>query len=372
MRTQPTQVRIAFGDDPTSQMHITWQTQEPIESPGVEYGTTPRLGTRLSTNRRTYPYETGVIHHALLRDLKPDTRYYYKVGSEKEGFSKVYAFQTAPARPRDFLFTAFADHGTTPQSVRNTQNVLAHRPLFHFIAGDLSYANGRQPIWDLYLTQLETLAAQIPTMVCFGNHENERIGDQRIGYIAAQTRFPMPNDPHYYYTFRIGNAQFVAFNSNEPNDQEQLRWLERTLTDIRRDSSVRWLIVFMHHPPYGSTERRGNNERVIRTFVPLMDRYRVDLVISGHDHLYERMYPMRGSEATLKEGNRYPQGKGTVYVTCGGGGASLYTLMPNPTPWTAKRERTYCYLKVKVPVRGTLTVEAFRGDNSPLDRFEIG
>lgn len=371
MQAQPSQLRIAYGADPCTQIRLTWQVAMPTESPQVEYGTTPQLGMRALAQRRTYSHETGVIYSALLTNLQPNTRYYYRVGSPQGGFSRAYTFHTPRRGPHDFVFTAFADHGTTPFSVRNTRNVLAHNPTFHFIAGDLSYANGRQPVWDLYERQLEVLTARVPTMVCLGNHENERVGNKRIGYRAALARFPMPDPDRYFYQFHLGNAFFVAFNSNEPDDTEQLRWLERTLQDAQRNRIYRWRIAFMHHPPYSSTARRGNNARIIQTFVPLLERYQVDLVIMGHNHNYERFYPMRGGQAVVRSGTRYPQGKGVVYVICGGGGVSLYDLMPKPTPTTAKRERTYCYLKVRVPASGALQVEAYRIDNSLIDRFEI-
>ncbi|MEN3001382.1 MAG: metallophosphoesterase family protein [Armatimonadota bacterium] len=371
MNTKPMQLRLAFGADPLTQMSITWQTRHPVDSPVVEYGETPHLGKRVYAERVSYPYETGIIYRALLTDLQPGQRYYYRVGSPQGGFSRAYAFRMPQAGLHDFVFTAFADHGTTRYSVQNSRNVLRHNPTFHFIAGDLSYANGRQPIWDTYLEQLEVLAARIPVMVCFGNHENERIGEQRIGYIAAETRFAMPNRGQYY-AFTIGHARFVAFNSNERDDEAQYAWLERTLQQARADRAIRWLIVFAHHPLYGSTRRRGNNPAMIRRFQPLFDRHRVDLVIHGHDHVYERMYPMRNNRAVIRSGNRYRQGAGVVYVTCGGGGVSLYDLMPEPTPWTAMREKTYCYLKVHVPARGALRVEAYRVDNSLIEAFEIG
>lgn len=370
MSTEPRQLRIAFGADPLTQMSITWQTRQPVQSPVVEYGETPNLGKRVSAVRVSYPYETGAIYRALLSDLKPGQRYYYRVGSADGGYSRAYDFRMPRAGLHDFVFTAFADHGTTRYSVRNTRNVLAHNPTFHFIAGDLSYADGRQAVWDTYLEQLEVLAARIPVMVCFGNHENERIGEQRIGYVAAETRFAMPNRGQYY-EFTLSNARFVAFNSNERENEQQYAWLERALQRARADRTIRWLIVFTHHPLYGSTRRRGNNQAMIRRFQPLFDRYRVDLVIHGHDHVYERMYPMRNNAAVVNSGTRYKQGAGVVYVTCGGGGVSLYDLMPEPTPWTATREKTYCYLKVRVPARGALRVEAYRVDNSLIEAFEI-
>ncbi|MDW8052872.1 MAG: metallophosphoesterase family protein [Armatimonadota bacterium] len=370
MRTEPKQLRLAFGADPCTQMSITWQTQQPVESPVVEYGETPNLGKQVPAERVSYPYETGIIYRALMSNLQPRQRYYYRVGCERGGFSRAYSFCTPRSDLHDFIFTAFADHGTTRFSVQNSRNVAALNPTFHFIAGDLSYADGRQTVWDKYLEQLEVLAARIPVMVSFGNHENERIGEQRIGYIAAETRFAMPNKGQYY-DFTISNAHFVAFNSNEREDDAQYQWLQRALQRARSDRAIRWLIVFAHHPLYGSTRRRGNNEAMIRRFQPLFDRYRVDLVIHGHDHVYERMYPMREGKAVVKSGSRYRQGAGVVYVTCGGGGASLYDLMPEPTPWTAWREKTYCYLKVRVGARDALRVEAYRVDNSLIEAFEI-
>ncbi|GIV08778.1 MAG: hypothetical protein KatS3mg019_0869 [Fimbriimonadales bacterium] len=371
MGTEPKQLRLAFGANPTTQMSITWQTEQPLQDPIVEYGETPNLGSRVAAQRVTYPYETGVIYRAMLSDLKPGQRYYYRAGSAQGGFSRAHAFRTARSGLHDFTFTAFADHGTTRFSVQNSRNVAALNPLFHFIVGDTSYANGRQPVWDTYLEQLEVLAARVPVMVCFGNHENERIGEQRIGYIAAETRFAMPNKGQYY-EFTISNARFIAFNSNERENESQYQWVERALQRARAERAIRWLIVVAHHPLYGSTQRRGNNSSMIRRFQPLFDRYRVDLVIHGHDHVYERMYPMRGGKTVVNSGNRYRQGAGVVYVTCGGGGVSLYDLAPEPTPWTATRERTYCYLKVSVPVRGAMRVEAYRVDSTPIEAFEIG
>ncbi len=260
MSTEPKQLRLAFGADVHTQMSITWQTQQPVENPVVEFGETPALGKRASAERVSYPYETGIIYRAVMRDLTPSGRYYYRVGCARGGFSRAYTFRTPPRGLHDFTFTAFADHGTTRFSVQNSRNVAVRNPTFHFIAGDLSYANGRQPVWDTYLEQLEVLAARVPVMVCFGNHENERLGERHIGYIAAETRFAMPNRGQYY-AFTLSNARFVAFNSNERKSEAQYRWLERTLQEARRDPAVRWLIVFAHHPLYGSTQRRGNNER---------------------------------------------------------------------------------------------------------------
>lgn len=370
----PTQVRIAYGDDPRTSVRIVWQTQEPMKAAVVEYGVGGKMDKRATAQRATYPYETGVIYEATLKGLKPGTTYRYRVGNSEDGFSTVASFRTAPAKPGDFVFTAFGDHGVTDAARQNVENILAIKPSFHLLLGDISYANGNQPVWDRYFEQIEPLARTIPIMATLGNHENEKIktpeGNKRIGYIAYLTRFALPGaETHYFFDY--GAARFVAFNSDDYKNPEQLAWLDKTLSAARKDPKVRWLIVFQHHPLYGSTHNRGNNKGLIAAVEPLFDKYKVDLVLAGHDHTYERNYPLRNSRAVSNSPNRYTQGQGTIYLTCGGGGKSLYNLEPNRPAICAIRESTYCYLRVHVPAQGPLRVEACRLDGSPLDRFEI-
>ncbi|HZP81230.1 MAG TPA: metallophosphoesterase family protein [Chthonomonadaceae bacterium] len=372
LATRPTQVRIAYGDDPRHSVRIVWQTQAATATEVVEYGTSESLGQIARGKRASYAYETGVLHEAALTSLEPGTTYHYRVGDFAGGYSRIYSFRTAPDKPEDFTFTAFGDHGVTEAAARNVENVLREKPAFHLLLGDISYANGDQPVWDAYFTQIEPMACRIPVMPTLGNHENERIGPERkrIGYVSYLARFALPG-AETHYTFDYGAARFVAFNSDDVENKEQLAWLDKTLATARQDRKVRWLIVYQHHPLFGSTQRRGDNQALIAALQPLYDKYQVDLVLQGHDHVYERQYPLRNSQAVSASLQVYPQGQGTVYVICGGGGKSLYQFTPEKPALCAVREQTYCYLKVHVPQKGALVVEARRLDGSRIERFEI-
>lgn len=370
-QTLPTQLRIAFGDDPKTSMSVVWQTEQATRASVVQLGTSPNaLKQTVMGKRATYAQETGVIHEVLLTGLKSDTQYYYRVGDPEGGWSEVHSFRTAPARVKDFVFTAFGDHGVTRASMDNLNNILRIRPAFHLLLGDISYANGRQLIWDVYLKMVEPLTRTIPYMLVLGNHENERFEGERIGYVATLSRFAMPGK-EAYYTFDYCGVRFIAFNSDDYRNPEQLEWLEETLKSARADKSVRWIVVFHHHPPYGSVRNRLNNAGLIQTVVPLYDKYQVDLVLNGHDHVYERMYPLRDSKIANSSLTEYRKGEGTVYVTCGGGGQSLYDFVPDKPELTAIRERVYCYLRVLVPARGALTIEAYRSDGTLIEKFRI-
>lgn len=368
---KPTQLHLSWTEDPRTSMAVMWQTAEPTATATVEYGPSDKLGETVTGKRVTYAFETGIIHEATMRGLKAGTRYYYRVGDAQGGFSPVYSFQTAPAQVEEFTFTAFGDHGTSDFSRRNIAHIASEQPAFHLLLGDYSYANGNQPVWDQWLEQNEPMTRTLPLMAALGNHENETINGTKVGYVAALARLAMPA-PETWYTFDYAGARFIAFNSDDHRNPEQMKWLESTLKAARQDAGVRWLIMYMHHPLYSSNVRRPDDAPRIESLRKILDDYRVDLVLCGHNHNYERFFPLRGDKPQSKEKSKYRKGEGVLFVTSGGGGKSLYEFDPVQPPITVYRESVPHFLRVRVPARGPLVVEAVRtADRTVLDRFEI-
>jgi predicted MPP superfamily phosphohydrolase len=367
----PAQMHLSWSEDPRTTMTVMWQTTAPTATSTVEYGLTEKLGESAGGRRVTYPYETGVIHEATIHGLKPGTRYFYRVGDARDGFSPVYGFRTAPGKVEDFTFTAFGDHGTSEFSRQNVEHVAREQPAFHLLLGDFSYANGKQPVWDEWLNLCEPMTRALPMMVALGNHENEKIGDLKIGYVSALARLAMPA-PETWYTFDYAGVRFVSFNSDDHRNPEQMKWLESTLKAARQDAGVRWLILFMHHPLYSSNVRRPDDAPRIDSLRKILDDYHVDLVLCGHNHNYERFYPLRADKPQSQERGKYHKGEGVVFVTSGGGGKSLYEFVPIQPPVTVYRESVPHYLRVRIPASGPLVVDAVRTrDRSVLDHFEV-
>jgi hypothetical protein len=108
-----------------------------------------------------------------------------------------------------------------------------------------------------------------------------------------------------YYTFKPRNGiRFFALDSNYL-DRPQLEWLEKEL----KASGSDWKICFFHHPLYSSGEKHGPSLELRAILEPLLIKYGVNLVLSGHEHFYERIKPQRdiyyfilGSSAKLREG----------------------------------------------------------------------
>jgi len=122
--------------------------------------------------------------------------------------------------------------------------------------------------------------------------------DRGVTFYASLGNHDLPNNRFYapwnmrgerYYTFTRGGVRFFALDTNLL-DRQQLAWFERTLAS----SSERWKICFFHHPLYSSGAEHGSAVELRPVLEPLFSRYGVDVVFSGHDHIYERIRPQRG------------------------------------------------------------------------------
>lgn len=92
-----------------------------------------------------------------------------------------------------------------------------------------------------------------------------------------------------FWARRFGDVLLVGLDSNEPGDEAQLAWLDQTLAS----TDAPWRIVALHHPPY-SAGYQGSDLRARRAFTPLFERHGVQLVLSGHEHDYQRSVPIDG------------------------------------------------------------------------------
>ncbi|MGW3096596.1 purple acid phosphatase family protein [Streptomyces sp. NPDC001102] len=358
---------LAFGADPKTQMRVSWQVPLAVRGPYVRLGVRPDdLGRRVPAEVRGLhtPGVTGVrpalqqyYLHAALDGLLPGTTYYY--GAGHEGFdpaapahrSTIASFRTAPAAPERFVFTAFGDQGVSQAADANDHLVLRRKPAFHLHAGDICYAdtNGRgstsdgydPAYWDLFLKQNEPVARSVPWMVTTGNHDMEAWYSPD-GYGGQLARFSLPDsgfDPRHSpgaYTFTYGNVGFVALDANDVSYEipanlghsggRQTKWLDERLGALRAAKGVDFVVVFFHHCAY-STSTHASDGGVRAEWLPLFARHQVDLVINGHNHVYERTDAVRGGavgRAVPVGASTDPTRDGTVYVTAGGGGRDLY------------------------------------------------
>ncbi|WP_406442158.1 metallophosphoesterase family protein [Streptomyces sp. NBC_01613] len=358
---------LSFGADPKTQMRVSWQVPLAVRKPYLRVGLKPDdLGRKIGAEVRDLhtPGVTGVRSaleqyylHAALDGLRPGTTYYYGVGHE--GFdpasaahrSTIGSFRTAPTAPRSFVFTAFGDQGVSQAAAANDHVILRQKPAFHLHAGDICYADtngqgkksdGYDPaFWDLFLKQNESVAKSVPWMVTTGNHDMEAwyspdgYGGQLARWSLPDSGFDARTAPGVY-AFTYGNVAFVALDANDVSyeipanfgytDGKQTKWLDRKLAELRAAKSVDFIVVFFHHCAY-STSAHASDGGVRAEWLPLFAKHQVDLVINGHNHVYERTDAIKDGEVGRPVpigASTDPTRDGIVYVTAGGGGRDLY------------------------------------------------
>ena len=122
--------------------------------------------------------------------------------------------------------------------------------------------------------------------------------DNKVKFYAALGNHDLALQANYehfnmngkeYYRFKKGNVAFYALNSNYM-DPKQIKWLEDQLA---LDTSE-WKIFFMHHAPYSSAKSHGSDEELRKVVEPIFIKHGVNLVLTGHDHVYERIKPQNG------------------------------------------------------------------------------
>ena len=122
--------------------------------------------------------------------------------------------------------------------------------------------------------------------------------DSKVKFYASLGNHDLPLQVNYenfnmngkeYYRFKKGNVAFYALNSNYM-DTKQVKWLE---DELSRDTSE-WKVCFFHHPPYSSAKKHGSDSQLRDVVEPIFVKYGVNVVLTGHDHIYERIKPQKG------------------------------------------------------------------------------
>ena len=182
--TIPEQLHLALTKTPTT-MSVGWTTLNNTATHTVQYGLSPTALNQTSVVggiSRTYDHFgwLGHLHNVFMENLKPNgTRYYYRVGDEKGGWSKVWSFKTlhtdAGSKKHPLVIASVGDMGYGPNSDPTVKRIamLVDDDEIDLVIhnGDISYADGEYAHWDVFMRKVETISARVPYQVSPGNHE---------------------------------------------------------------------------------------------------------------------------------------------------------------------------------------------------------
>ncbi|MFN8626002.1 MAG: metallophosphoesterase family protein [Candidatus Binatia bacterium] len=358
---------------------IMWETSQPATSK-VRYGLerlTPMGDTFMVEVNYTENAGTDTptkLHAVSLNGLEPHIVYHYRIVSRlpsgEETTSEDAVFRVAPDASTPFSFVVYGDsrHPATSDGAWDThakvaQAIHAARPDLVLHTGDLTLDGRQHKRWlTEFFAPAKSLFSDTPLYATMGNHE----ANAHWFYDF----FSLP-PPENYYSFDYGNTHFIVLDSYANvkgvadfgvigKDSAEYRWLVNDL----KSSKAKWKIVTLHHPIYDSSFQSDPGSLQLRQLLsPLFEQYGVDLVFNGHDHLYERSYPMRAGKVDLKHG--------IPYITSGGGGAELHQFLQRKKAEfvvTGQVVPHYCVVAV---ANGLLEMKVFDLDGRLIDSLTL-
>ncbi len=377
----PIRIHLSWEGDPRSEITVMWETERAADSV-VEYGPDGNLGSSAQGESSRPSWANGYIHQVRLSDLEPDTGYHYRCGSS-DGWSGTFTFLTAPDRPEDFSFIVLGDSrnpGYYNSDLSGWEMVMQAMQddmrenddgykFIHFL-GDNIYDPNQQYVWEKWFDKLSIVSRDIVFMESIGNHEYDYDTSEPVPNYFGQFAFP---GNELWYSYDYGNAHIISLDTD--NDflpgSPQYEWLVDDLEEVSQDDSLKWNIVMFHRPPFTSGGK-GNLD-VQEHLCPLFDQYDVDLVLSGHMHIYERFYPLNqyGEIADTNQAH-YEDPSVPIYIVDGCAGAPQYSATPRD--WTAYMENEYGYSRISINLNGTLHFEHVQvksGQRTVVDGFYI-
>jgi len=313
---------------PTNSININWNTKDK-ESTIVAYGLTCSLEDTAKIR------DVRNFHHIRLTNLLPATEYFYRVLPDGD----LKSFKTFPVHTDTFSFIAFGDtrsDSAAHQSVVNRIAKYAFDLILH--SGDLVNRGDDAIDWRTFFNIEDTLLQSKHFLATIGNHEHP--------YWAYDTLFSLPG-AEYFYSLNYGNAHFIMLNTEMDLYVPQKNWLINDLITARSDTSIDWIFVNLHRPPYSSGSH-GSAQDVKKAYCSILSEYGVDIVFCGHDHSYERTSKIDG----------------VVYIVTAGGGAPLYEV--DKSDWTVKSKSIHHFCLVKIMGR-KLILKAIAADGKIFD-----
>lgn len=377
----PRGVHTSFTDDPTSTVTLTWFTDGLVD-PGsvVEYGEGRPFDNWTTGSAQRLPFIDALVHRATIAGLSPGQTVSYRVGGDS-GFSDVHDVTIGDGSD-EFRFTFVGDQGVEESALDTRDLALELDPDLHLVVGDISYADGDSPVWDLYFGQQEPVMASVPTMNQVGNHEFKDGADATDYKVRHSHPDSGAVDERHCYSFRYGNVHFSGIDNSgsvlsEGRFGDVLRWVENDLAQARlarARGDVEYIVPFFHHPIYTNQSKRSTNPLLQILLEPALHRHDVDLAIVGHDHIYERSFPMVYGIPTTAVRSPYTATRvGFVQLQNGIGGKSLRRVRPEHqrARWSAVADDD-AFAVTSLDVDGGFgieaeTIEAESGDI--IDRF---
>lgn len=399
------QVKLTFRGDPGTSLVVSWRdgadaaagrlqvvpaSEASFSSCGAPGGPCREVSARRavvgSSDGPSYAF-----YQAQVENLQPGTAYRYRA-VDGGAPSPEYSFATAAGGEAPFTASFVGEvhvgDGAQPGSpvpawVPVSEQIRAAGSAFTLSAGDNVNTGASESEWERLFDPTPRFFGEVPFMTAVGNHETYGSFSDGIPQQTFFARFPQPtNGPDQNgrsYSFDYNGVHFAVLEANPTTKlarfQAEVRWLEGDLAAAA--GRTRFQVVVTHSPPLHSKTSRVRptyeNPEFRELLVPVMDRYGVEMVVSGHDKHYVRSYPLNGRPRPRSTPSVGPKvvapGKGTTYAELTSTGQYYADFLPQD--WMEKAvPRTAAFLRVDF-AGDSLRAQAVQPDGTVIDTFTI-
>jgi hypothetical protein len=338
INTQATISQIRWGTtgDPLNGLTVTWSNTGTKDSIKWGYTTSYEKGKFVSTSRTGYTSGTLFFKYTFPTVTGSSTIYYALYDSKAKTWGSQMTFKTAPlASANNFSFCAMGDCRDVPSELTKVSNLgSAQNPSFCLFNGDLTVDGNSASEYNTFFTAAANYLQNNLNLQAEGNHD---YADESM--FSNLWDLPTTHGQNLYYAVTYANSIFITINANtfysNGSDATQLAWLDSTLAAAQANKNITWKVVSLHYAFFTDGEHNGDMNAFRSTIWAAFDKYGVDLVLNGHDHNYQRTYPVNLSVSSTAPVAKYGSGpgEGRMEITFGGAGASLYSSLSTADKW---------------------------------------
>ncbi|SIN73462.1 purple acid phosphatase family protein [Algoriphagus halophilus] len=378
-RKKPDRIILNLTEDPFSKIGVNWRTDTTVTHSYLEF-TLATAGPEFKDSTHLLDAATEILisqqdeepityakyHQVKLEGLEPGKTYVYRVGQE-DYWSEWFQFDI----PEDdqevnFLYFGDAQNDVVSMFSRVIRKAIINLPKMDFIvyAGDLINHESADFEWGGWFEAGQWIHASIPSMMTPGNHEFSKNPATLTPHWNAQFNLPR-NGPkgleETTYEINFPELKIISLDGEQIDEsptyrQAQMDWLRGVLTNNPR----KWTVVTFHYPVYASAADRYH-DKMIDYIRPVLQEFKVDLAIQGHDHAYAR-------GQGFYENEELDYNQGPVYVVSIAG-PKMYKVKDDP--WMVRKAsntQLYQWIQVK---GNTLRFKAYTALGELYDSFEI-
>lgn len=329
-----------------------------------------------------------------IKNLKPNTKYMYRVYNGNGKKSQVFEFKTQPKGDFTFVLAGdpqigagkfYADRDKWEKALGTIKNQVPQMSFLYSLGDQVNeHASKSELEYSGYIERENAKGITFATLI--GNHDSQANSySQHFALPNLQAEGKTEAGSNYYFVYN--NTLFIQLNSNNMNTAEHKATIEKAI-EMTKNQNIRWKVVGFHHAIYSAATHANDDDIIKRRaeYPALMKQYGIDLIVAGHDHVYTRSRMMDGGLAIESERNftdkskeegkvpsKYVNPKGQLYLTANSASGSKHYDLVEFKDYMAVRDQHYKpnFTEVKVTDKSIVATTYETDSLKVVDEVEI-